>query len=63
MELIIRAKNKTTGEVVDFTAKQWYDAFQTGNYEKLNVFHKTNTFTAPEYKAPKPYRGCPCKNK
>lgn len=62
--LYIKAKHKTTGTEYKFTATQWYDAQQTGNYNYLGTIHVADTTIATTaQKNTTAKRGCGCANK
>lgn len=59
--LVIRAQNKSTGEIHEFTPTDWYIENNSGNYTYLSTVHKSGV-SAPKAKTTAK-RGCGCANK
>jgi len=61
--LYIKAKHKTTGTEYRFTATQWYDAQQTGDYNYLGTIHIADSPQPLQQNTTTAKRGCGCANK
>ena len=62
--LIIKAKNKETNAIHQFTPSEWYEQQKTGEYIYYATINISEPSTQPiQQRTVAPKRGCGCANK